>query len=731
MDLEPGQHIAQTRQVNDLNSLDDRQAGYTNKFKLPKTATNVRAMAHMTLSGNASNVPYQKNECSLYSDTGECFVYNGWAIVTDGGDNYEAVVYDGVIDLYKAIANTTLADLGPEIFDSIDHTKNVSTIVQSWTEDKNYRYIVADYNGKMNPQNIPPLNIPLLQSDYLVPAIQVSYLWDKVMTKYGFGYSGSIFENDDFTNLWMTYPKGVASEDSNVQAFESSAWHKEFHQQFPLLGLKLYTVRFDHENVEIDPQMAWLHSQSHIRVAQAGRYRLEVEGSITGWSANPGLAVYKNTDISITNSYTENPFAGQEIATINLNSFNGTPFTFKRSFELQALDYISVAFTGELIDFDEEATDVTFRLVKVPGNEIDFETALSEFSTTDFLKEIVHRFGLTLFKRKYENHYEFLTLKEQLENAETEDWTDKFAKKLNESYTYSNYAKQNWLRYQYNDKEAGYNDYYIEVGNQNLAETRDAIKSKIYSPEKTQSDLLGRSVNIYKLWDKEVVEDPEEGEDPVEYKALDKRFYFLKSVLVNDNIRVVSHSAQESANAYFYYAESFSGLPFQDVVNNYYLPLQTILNKTLIVNAEFYLKDSDIVNFDFKKLYYVAQLSGYFLVNKISNYIPGKLTKCELVRVSHTPPQTVPVQQPVQIVHNITIGEVTRLSANTYSIRFNTSFRPQYNLIFQYSADNVNWRTARTASQNWPQTIATTVPANYFRMYYAASKLYSNIYQLP
>ena len=110
-DLDAGQVIAQTKQVNDLNSLDNRQTNYTNKFKLPKTANNIRIMNFLTLAGNGSNIPYQKNECSLYSDTGECFVYNGWAVVTDDGDSYNAVVYDGIIDLYKEIENTSITFL--------------------------------------------------------------------------------------------------------------------------------------------------------------------------------------------------------------------------------------------------------------------------------------------------------------------------------------------------------------------------------------------------------------------------------------------------------------------------------------------------------------------------------------------------------------------------------------------------------------------------------------------
>src|SRR5690606_2284906 len=150
----------------------------------------------------------------------------------------------------------------------------------------------------------------------------------------------------------------------------------------------------------------------------------------------------------------------------------------------------------------------------------------------------------------------------------------------------------------YSDKEASHNDFYIDAGNENLPETRDAIKSKIYSPDNGQGSLMGRAVNIYRLWDKEVVENPEEGEDPVTYKSLDKRFYLMRNQLVPQPVILQSKATQQSLASDYYYAESFSGLSFSDIIPAYYSPLKDLLEKALIVNAELYLKDSDIVNFD-------------------------------------------------------------------------------------------------------------------------------------
>jgi hypothetical protein len=54
--------------------------------------------------------------------------------------------YDGNIDLYKAIENTTLGDLN---LTGLTHTKDVATVVNTFTATTlPYKYILADYNGQ-------------------------------------------------------------------------------------------------------------------------------------------------------------------------------------------------------------------------------------------------------------------------------------------------------------------------------------------------------------------------------------------------------------------------------------------------------------------------------------------------------------------------------------------------------------------------------------------------------
>jgi hypothetical protein len=634
-DLAPGTVIAQTRQVNDLNSIENRQASYTNKFSLPKTAHNIRLMNFLTLSGNTSYIPYQKNECSLYSTSGECFVYNGRAVVTDGGDSFEVVIYDGIIDLYKAIENQTLSSLG---LSAISHEKTFQNIKDSWDNDRKYTYILADYNGDTTV-NQPASTGLTANLDYLVPSVKVSYLWEAIFSS-DHRAEGNIFSHPDFTNLWMTFPKGVPNlAEQNTQVyFNSTAGftpQPNATQRYPRYMGLLRT-----SGGTPVPGATQVVDQSYLKVSETATYRLDVTGYVRAFRYPPNgspqaemahIFLAKNAQGIALNNIP--PF--REIAVIGEQDTINRPLEFT----LNANDTLSIIVASPnaaepYYYLDQSLSEIVLRLTKLAPSVINFGEAFGDFSIRDFLTEIVQRFGLTMYKDKYANTYRFLTLQEVLETSPVEDWSHKFIKKTQEDYIYGSYAQRNWFRYTYNDKEQSQSDGYLEVPNANLPDTTDIFKSKIYSPEKQKSIYLNNETNVYKLWDKEVVENPEEGQPPVKHKALDKRYYLLRATPKNTGITLQSN-ANSIANGFCqnYYAESYSGLPFQDIKNTYYAPLERVLQNSLIVQVQLWLTDADVANFDFRKKYHIEQLGANFIMNKITNYIPGKPTVCEMVRV--------------------------------------------------------------------------------------------------
>lgn len=65
--------------------------------------------------------------------------------------------------------------------------------------------------------------------------------------------------------------------------------------------------------------------------------------------------------------------------------------------------------------------------------------------------------------------------------------------------------------------------------------------------------------------------------------------------------------------------------------------MSRILNKSKIITANVFLTDTDVSNLQLSYLYYIKQLNGYFILNKLINYIGRGKTKCELIKVDYTP----------------------------------------------------------------------------------------------
>ena len=208
LDMSPEEYLDFTAQVNTIAAVASRQASFTPSYRLPKTAKNIRALQGLGLKSDSSVIPYQKPNCALLIE-GFTFIVKGWLNVKETTENYFSIyIYSGIINFFKAIENKNLGDLN---LSEIDHIKSLATVVASFT-NPNYKYLITDYNGLTHYG----ANDEIINTDYLIPSVLVKYLWDKIFSTYGFTYEGSVFSIEDFTNLWLTYPKTIAVDDTDV-----------------------------------------------------------------------------------------------------------------------------------------------------------------------------------------------------------------------------------------------------------------------------------------------------------------------------------------------------------------------------------------------------------------------------------------------------------------------------------------------------------------------------------
>lgn len=664
-------NIAQTKQTNDLTSLNTRQANYTNRFKVPLTANNKKAFNMLGVTGNTSLTPYIKTETSLYSDSGECFIYKGFCIIKSTGKEYNINVYDGNIDLYKAIENLNLSSLD---LSSIAHTKNLTNVTNSFDDSNNldYKYIVADYNGKAL-YDTNKINI-----DYLVPSVNVEYLWNKIFDTFGFTYSGSVFNTFEFSNLWMTYPKGILSTVPDVDVYDSDDMlfpqNGNIHDNVPNEKNSLYLT----EVTNTTNDLVQIFEDKHFKVAESSNYRIQTSGTIKprgkiiNFDGSTSLAptqcdlwIGKNSEGLESDDVTLIKLVKANIASDsnnNADSIDGNIVIDLQSNDSLCLVLVRSGNPYRNLLYCAEQTDLTLTISKVDNEEVDFSDAFINFKIKDFFNEVLFRFGLTPFKDKYTSNYNFLTMQELIQSETVVDWSasnDKFSEKISESYIYGSYAQQNVFKHKYNDSNDDYYDGSINIDNENLNDSKNAIVSKIYVPEKTPTNVFEKTTNKYKLWDKEPKDD-----GSTDYKSLSKRFYFLRyeDYYFNSAVTIGSEQLVNETTIYSAPFESFFGLSYQTAIQDYYTPLSRILNKSKIIKAKVFLNETDVSKIRFDVLYYIKELGGYFLLNKISNFIEKGATNVELISVEYT--------YTPQIANNDTILSIIRLKPVPPNDRF-------------------------------------------------------------
>ncbi len=615
----PKVSFAQTRQVNDIANLTTRNSNLTTSVKLPKTDKNVLIIENVSSVGNNSNIPYTKIRCDVIDAiTGQHIIYNGWAVLLETTEtDYQFTFYDGVIDFYRRFENITMTELG---LSDLNHIKNLANVKGSWNDtDLPYRYILADYNGNNDASG----NVNI---DFQVPCASVPYLWQRIFDYIGYSFVGTIFEHEKFQNLWLSYPKPVSLESPELIEVtdQTSILYTEV-VTYPIgTGGVFYgsqtSVNFFPDSTGLDSAYYTLSGGAVV----GGVYRLTFTDALFEFTSTAGVVTETatfliwvfNTLGEVTATYEINAL---ELSFIDINLEVGWRFTILGS-QASSSPVGTSTLTGSAI------TNLSY----INGYNLGFDEAFVDFKVSDFVKEICIRFGLTIFKDKYTDSVTFLTLSELLQNATFTNWSDKFNKKLSEKYTFGNYAKRNTMAYKYNDEEGKYNNGFIGINNENLAEEVTLLQSKIYSPEKEKNISFLSGSNIYKIWDKEIKDD-----ESVDYKGLDGRFYFLRAELVNSSVTLGSNILGSTTSNDFYYRESYYRLPFQNIIDDFYNTISVLFNKAKLLSVDFWLKPVDIYNFDFSKLIYVDKLASYYLVNKINNFVEGKSTKVELIEVDY------------------------------------------------------------------------------------------------
>ncbi|MBW2961278.1 hypothetical protein [Mesonia aestuariivivens] len=650
VDMYDGQKIGYTKQVNSLKNLSSRQTNFSKSFKVPATPKNVKNFEGLGMTGTNSNMPYQKNTAMLFVGN-LCLIAKGWTIYRGKkGNDFDINIYDGNIDFFKELDNVKFEDVDiPEL----SHIKNIEEIKSNWENGNDYyKYLLADYNGKTHFEI--GLN-KYINTDYLIPSVKTSFLWEKIFQTFGFTFSGAIFDTQAYKDLFLTYPKGVISGQSgdvfadievnisNFVGFERSKVH-------PMTLNENYDDYTDAVTVETSIDQGsynicpWDSNQvySYYQVPENGYYKIRVTGSL-----DTNILGFQKAIVLLG----KNKHQQEQTQIANLYSIFQTDEANLHQIDWENMtdQYYNAGDTIMIFWFYNSSSsfsvsspknyNIKLEVSKINQTEIDQTSFFKGLTPKDFYREIMWRFGLTPFPSKDSNHLDFLTYDERI-NGDVEDWSDFYIgseEEDSEEYILGDYAKRNYFRFKYNGEEQDFNDGYFDIENENLDDNINVITSKTYSPNEFPVPFLignqNEDIPVLELWEKEVKQ--EDGETVIEYKARDSRFSFVKERVLNTAVNIGSEQLGETNSATKLRVVDNADYSFQKLKEEYYSPMDVLFNRVLLITTKFKLNISKFDSFDLKKRIYVKQKGGEFLVDKMKkSHLTDDITECKLIKIN-------------------------------------------------------------------------------------------------
>lgn len=594
LDLYQDTDIKHTLQINDIAEVKDRQASYTNSFKLPKTPKNVRTLDGLGIHSSTSNIPYLKPNALLKID-GFDFLTQAWVQITSTDDEYSVSIYSGIIEFFKIFENKTIGDYLTAELTEINHNKNLTTVINTQNDDTlKYTYLFADFNGRTHRKS----NGNVVNIDYVVPSVLVSYLFEKIHAKAGYTFSGEFLTFDDYINWWISYPKAPEDDGSTVYFDETKT-----------------DITFSPPGAEGSLGFTFNNSGANgIKFNAKSVYNFKTIG-IAGLTEPIGSGA---GSLSYQFYYRKN---------------NGAPVLIPNNWndkiELDIDDVIDFWYDIQSDWNGSVSMSVTIKKLE----DVSFAEEYSDLKITDFIKDVYNFFGLTPIVNNVNRSIEYITNKERFKEADVVDWSNYLVSIEKETYKFGTYAMNNYFRYKYNDQEESHSDSAIRIENKNLDEEKTIFTSFTYSVEKERlSDFyvnssLTQKVSIYKLYEKE----PQDGSTELKFKPLSKRYFYLRMNKVNTSVVIGSDIQDlEISNSVIKFGD-FKELNMDDIIGKYYQDFKNVINQSVIWNVTLNVPYPKLLNLDLTKVLYFDQLQQYCFINKIS--FDDSKTTAELVRI--------------------------------------------------------------------------------------------------
>lgn len=590
VDVDSKTSIVETKQINNLFELKDRQTSFTNNFTVLLTNETSKILDRIGDTYNTSIKPYRNITPQVYRD--------GIPTITDGKFVIKSVekrkkvkgsIQDGIISLFDAIGSKTIADLN---FTGISHKFTIGIVLKSFqnTWENGYIYSLADF-GVFDSNKV--------DLKYQVPSLFIKWIWEQIFIDAGFTYTyrgdNNILDSEDFKNKLISLNKGFIFENESSQPIKKVELNNI--DTVDVVGrnyIRMVEV-FDPENYH-----SLLSEQSQIYVNANNYYQIIFTGLLSGQGI---IVIELNDNVFIKIDPSDN--------------FNESVFVY-----LTINDKIKIYSEGS----GQRTYRLLLKMYQTSGeNQINFNSFLDNVKQKDFLKTILQMYGLFFQREKGTNNYEFIRVQDLFVNRkESVNYSDKFHSLDIETFNFGKYARTNNLKYSYDEEDDDFADGSFYIDNENLPESLTLLTLPFKAPVLSNNSFNNELLYQITLFDTS-------NDDKVKLKKTKPYISNLKKKIGSFDYILGSYSGSFNGTIAI---SDFDGLNFNTLIYQNYNSFIKTLNRTKVFNVNLELTANDVYKFDFLKLVYLEQFQRYFYCNKIKNFKGNKITKVELIEVN-------------------------------------------------------------------------------------------------
>lgn len=612
---------AMTYQANDIAELKDRQADYSQELRLPLTAHNLTVLGLPDHVDSQTDFPYTKIECRLYADEYE--------LAGSGA----LLLIDGVTDAIEC----QVLGAGAGLFDQLEDSP-----MSALTDPRFER----EYGGDLIPANFPTgiefvaasftmggfRRLLNMDPRYMLPVVNDLYLFGKILESKGYSWTHNLA---DYTGTDKN-ALPVVTLDPGVDSFKKI----DVHAHRTLENTQAFYKYYHLTRTEADPKGTWTNvgvdgssspdAYGRYTATDKGKLIIEVEigGTHNGLPGSIGYTYVLVTKTAVDATVTEELELEIPLAAVDL------PTSSQIEVELERGEVVKVivghrsgsAYYNMFVNLSvEHASEFVplYGTVHVPMN-LGFETQF------DYFKAFVQRYGLTVLVDHAAQVVYTYTMKKVYDNkAFARDWSDKLVERGGEmSFRADGYARSNEIAFKDNDED--------DVTDKGTFTVADATLDK----EKTLFDLPFEagldwgvsdkfaSIPVFSVPDlSDEITTDDERLMQVEYSGGNPHLLRVQTGTWQLN---VTNAVPATAELY----HRATHVTAQSLIDTYYAELtDSMLIKAKHRVDRFFLTPADIETFDPFVPVYLRQYGAYFYVNKISNFIVGRLTSVELIKL--------------------------------------------------------------------------------------------------